>query len=175
MSSTALWEVYKTTAHVIAEYRNSHGSGPPIWAIMGTRYLGWDSPYRWEDNNLWGLYKKQEIPLQWRFALLLTCDGALIPAKKEYLEQAAGWCELVGKELEVDAIWGTSKVNHWAAIGKDIRNYKPKARVIGLGLGCTSVCDPWENWPKGEISEYFDLFEELNKSPLAEALATNAG
>lgn len=168
MSSSTLYEVFKTTARPINKYRNGHGSAPPVWGYLGGEYLGWDGYMFSRDMGpLWKLFYDQSVPSYLQFALGFTFDGALLDPSK--LKQCADWSEMTYEALLHSKHWGPDKVNHWHAIAEDLRNYKCDKRALGVGIGCTSVCDPWESWPNGEISkgEEFDMLKEMGSKQAA--------
>lgn len=163
MSSSTLYRIYKTTSSTINEYRNSHGSAPPVWEVAhkdglkrpsGSYYMFDQEEFR----AICGQYQNLNLPEGIRFALLFCCDGALV--ERGFLGKAADLSLEAYEYLLSSPHWGSEKVNHWKLISEDFRSAKLDKRCLGIGLGCTSVCDPWEWWPDDSI-ETFNVFDEL--------------
>ncbi len=154
MSTSALHRVYRTTATEFKEFRNGHGSGPPVWGHILRVYLGRDE-FSWfaSDNEpLWGLVYDDKVPDYLRLCLAFTCDRAICPIDR--LVEFAGHCRSTAI-----ATHNPERVNHWDAIADAIENHKSKVRQLGVGLGCTSVCDPWYEYDKTQ--EAWDIFAVL--------------
>jgi hypothetical protein len=167
MSYTTLYSVYKTKVKVIEEYRNSHGSAPPVWEYVTQKYCG-KPPDAYIFFAPWmeKVYRPEtlsKLPEHWRRVLLFLADGALI--KDANLQQFSANCKSVFDELQAWPEWGGRIfVNHWAAIGIDFAKLRPNKRRIGVGIGCTSVSDPWEEYSSahGELwkAKLFDVFAD---------------
>jgi hypothetical protein len=140
MSTSHLYRIYRTKATQFAEYHNSHGSAPVVWGHLRERFLGQERfGFYQDDKPLWALARDPRVPLPLRLCHAFTFDLAFCPV--EHIAGLADACERVA-EITADARY----VNHWAAIAADLKTHKAKVRQIGVGLGCTSVCDPWEQW-----------------------------
>lgn len=143
MSRSNLYFVYKTTVREVAEFRNSHGSAPPLWQWLCAKYLGWpENEYIFSRDlkPMWALGINPEVPEWARICLYMTFDAGVVTA--EHQERAATACEECDKVIRAWPRW-IGCVNHWAAIGAAIREANIPKRAIGIGLSCTSICDPW--------------------------------
>ena len=76
-------------------------------------------------------------------ALAMTCDYMVAPVN--HLRKFADAFDKVSDEiLELtEFTW-----SHWAGIAADVRaiDEKHDSRLSGVGVGCTSVDDPWASW-----------------------------
>ncbi len=168
MSYSTLYAVFRKSARALKEYRNGHGSAPPVWGWLRVNKLSL-SEHGWlgendESKRLWALAYDPTVPREWRATLGLTLDLAYIPTDK--LTEAAELFERVGTML---AGWRPQNVNHWPAIAADFRAFaaKPVPRMVGLGLCCTSVSDPWSDWSYsgGKEGKTFDAWEYTIAAP----------
>lgn len=144
MSTTTLWAVYKSKVTVVAEYQNGHGSGPALWDLMAKRYLHMPMPWGGDDlKRLWKLATDRTVVEHLRITHAATFDYAMIPVAN--LEIAATAFEKAHEDILRLTDWTWS---HWAAIAADLRKLAAKHdhRMLGVGIGCTSVSDPWEEF-----------------------------
>jgi hypothetical protein len=172
MSSSTLYAVFRTTATRIAEYRNSYGTAPAIWGHMCEEYLHEDRSswlFGVRDKGLWDLAKNPAVPEHLRLCHVFTFDHALVP--RDCLGRMADALNLAYSDL---IRRHPNHVNHWQAIAADLRKAKVDRRALGIGLGCTSVADPWASYrhTKGEGSMPFDCvaWATLNINAVASAM-----
>lgn len=141
MSCSTLYRVFKTKSTPIKEYRNGWLTGPIIWDFLSKKYISPD--FHWmtagqDLDKLWDVWKNPKVTRSLKVAQLLTCDFAVI--NKEHAKEAS--------ELLIEAaliLKNNGHNSHFKEIGQDILNDNCKdKRLIGYGLGCTSVSDPWE-------------------------------
>lgn len=157
MSFSALYAVSKTKARSIGEFRNSHGTAPLIWDYLCQQFLGKErGGWLFGDNSaLWALQRDERVHMSVRMTLCWTCDGAICPTSR--LAELVTACEDTGKICAVN-----QHVNHWQALADAIKAHKPRGTTLGLGLSCTSVCDPWSGFPRGEFrGKPWSLFDAL--------------
>lgn len=182
MSSSTLWRVFKTTARVVNRYTNGSGSGPPVWDLLWRTYVGptlgeadmAGVAYRPKDDpclrlryplhehglrdRLWALANDTRVAEHHHVALCVTADRTLVGVPN--LVECAEHLERVAAEIVAGGSW-----SHMAAIAADLRaesKSKRDRRVIGYGLGCTSVCDPWETWAREKTPEPWPIFDPEN-------------
>lgn len=162
MSHSTLWNVYNTKVTFHSEYQNGHGSAPSVWGYICKNILGEDENW-WLFNSgenalhLWDVYKNREVHPAVRFALLWTFDYGVVTIKN--IGRAITYCE------EVANITHRSEyVNHWYDFSIALRNIKRKHHrsLIGIGLGCTSVNDPYE-YVKRKDMKLFGVIETLDE------------
>ena len=158
MSYSTLYEVYNTKVNCINEYKNGHGSAPPVWSLISIKHLGrefkmWDDK---EAKELWATWKRVDIPRHRRFGLLLTFDTGII--EPDNLNEASELAKKLHFDILENSEWDWS---HWEAISGDLEKVAQKHdyRMIGVSLGCTSVSDPWEWYPNGK--ELFGIIKSL--------------
>jgi len=145
MSYSTLYLVFKTRTKIINEYRNGHGTAPPLWDLLCEKHLH-KEPHYWlvneDPKELWALYENSSVPLYRRFTLFMTFDRAVVD--RPDFQRAVECCQKLYQEIKNTK---PNMVNHWQSIADDIKNIgKIDHRALGIGLGCTSVCDPWEEW-----------------------------
>jgi len=162
MSYSTLWLVYKTRTRSIKEYRNGHGTAPPLWDMLCEQYLH-KEPHYWLLNknpkDLWALYKDKTIPLYKRFTFFMTFDRAVVDPSD--FQRAIECCQKLYLEIEAEK---PNYVNHWQSIADDIKNIgKIDYRAQGIALGCTSVSDPWEFWEEKKDKTIWKTSEEVIK------------
>jgi hypothetical protein len=155
MSRSTLYQVFRTTTREVAEYKNSWGSAPALWNLLGKEYLGQERAIIMQDARpLWRLASDPRVPTAIRMVHAFTFDLALCPIGR--VAELAAACD---KAYSYVKKRNPETVNHWQAIAGDLRVLAKKHdyRCIGAGLGCTSVNDPWESW----ITDPWDLFQVL--------------
>ena len=107
----------------LAEYGNGHGAAPVIWGAMCVKYLGAKNEWAWMGNDdLWGLYKREDIPEHHRAVLVMTFDHAYLSRKN--FKRAAKDIRAFLADFPVNADY----VNHWPKIADlldtlDCRNF----------------------------------------------------
>jgi hypothetical protein len=153
----------------LQELRNSYGSAPPVWEAMASRYLGVTKAYDhpslgWMQlgNELWDLWKRQDIPVEHRMVFMLTFDRAYV-ARRDYARMA----NAIRKFLS-DFPPKVGAANHWDHIAFLLES-NPK--IPGIGLYCTSVSeDPFqgkwnekkEDYDPPDWSDIYDLCEQID-------------
>lgn len=153
MSTSALHRVYKTTATEFAEFSNGWGSGPSIWRHLCEKYLYREWHIMQNDKQLWNLVDSDKVPDYLRVCLALTLDNSYCPCDR--IDDLIGHCEATASATDTSAA-----VNHWQAFADALKGHKKKPRQLGIGLGCTSVSDPW-SWYDGS-KELWDIFSVLD-------------
>lgn len=168
MSYSTLYKVYKTKAVSYREFRNGHGTAAVLWTYLCNKYLNGAQWYLERDSNrLWALYNNLDVPEHMRFGLMVTFDNAVV--EMQDLAKASDLAAMV-----YDTIYDESKVNHWRDLSHaymDLSKYKDK-RIVGIGLGCTSVSDPWENF---DARTPFSVMRELESTRPAVAAEQEQG
>ena len=156
MSYTSVYSVYKTKATCLAELRNSHGSAPAIWDYISIKCTGEKFPM-FNPDGFWKLWKDPCLSENERAVLLSTYDMAFVEV--EHLERFAVACKEMHEKIISDTKWTW---NHFADIGKQAKDLAKKHdyRSLGLGVGCTSVCDPWEQW-NFEADKAWGVYSEI--------------
>lgn len=141
MSHTSTYELYRTKVNCISEHRNGHGSGPAIWDYISQKLRGERFDFMYNSNEFWPLYKDQRLDDDERAVLLSTYDNAFVEVG--HLEEFASACRKLHKLILETTQWQWS---HFEAIAEDAeelhKRHDPRCR--GLAIGCTSVCDLWE-------------------------------
>ena len=153
MSYSTLYKVFKTKAVPHCEFQNGWGSAPPVWGWLCEKYLGGEN---WMiSKGLWALGKNPTVPAHMRFALLLTFDYGIVTPPD--FQEAARLSRMVYADLRA---WSPQHVNHWEKIAAvfEALSVKKTPRLLGIGLGCTSVSDPWEDFTSRQP---FNIFEAL--------------
>jgi hypothetical protein len=148
MSYTSLYEIYKTKAVSFKELGNEHGSGPAIWDYIALKCTGGKFPMFGADTKgFWAPWKDERLSENEKAVLLSTYDQAVIEIDK--LDIFSKACEEVHHKILSDSNWEWS---HFESIGEQALSLYEKHdyRCLGLAIGCTSVCDPWEFWKPGE-------------------------
>lgn len=165
MSYTSVYAVYKTKAITLKELGNSHLSAALLWEYLSQKYRGKEF-CMWSESDakdFWPIWKKPEVSYFERIVLASTYDMAIVDI--ELLEAYARACE------KIYSIIG--KGNHFQAIAAEARNLLKKHdyRCLGLGIGCTSVCDPWErDNSNGEQWSIKEALTENNLMPMSPEL-----
>lgn len=152
MSYSTLYKVYKTRAVEITEYRNSHGTAPPLWSWLTSKFLSQnqvDCYYNclpgshWGSGDLrplWDLARNPRVPYHFRICHAFTFDYACCPPEKVKL--LANCCDLVDEEISKWPFWANS-VNHWGRISETLSVLKLDKRCMGVSLDGTSVSNIW--------------------------------
>ena len=149
MSYTTIKAVWPGEKHEdLEELRNGHGSAPVIWGAMCERYLGKRNQWLFESDQLWPLYKRQDIPSCLRAVLMMTYDRAYVE-RKDYA-QAADDIEEFLRLLPPPE----SHVNHWPHIASLFRS---NPDIPAIGFRCTSVS---EDLFQGEWNEETESYEQ---------------
>lgn len=151
MSCAALLEVYKSKANWEVELRNSWGGAPMLWQFLWQKYIqkpGVPDYMQMDQNDkVWALWNKSDIPLYHRVPLHFTFDRSVL--LKKHLKWAA---PLFRQNAQVLAEFTSRKqfVDHWADIAAFVeeKTFKLDSRCIGLAMNCTSVSDLWDYYPK---------------------------
>jgi hypothetical protein len=196
MSHSTLWACYRTKVVRLAEYRNGHGSAPPIWDLLWSTYVeqGMKLPLMREERlrELWALGTDPKVAEHHRLALQFTFDRCVVPSSLwQTMATALRTChsEIVGRPLRWAPLYIGAKESeptawewsHLPAIARHLETLadpslipvcdsdctgcdKSRARryfvqvvrprAIGVGLGCTSVSDPFEE-VKRPVDECF--------------------
>lgn len=113
------------------ELKNSHGTAPVIWNLLGQRYIAPDFSFFWEKTiqKLWDLWKDPAIPLPYRAVLMFTFDRAYVSRKN--FSRLAGDIDRFLTDFPEDP----RMVNHWPRIAEILRASEAPA----IGLYCTST------------------------------------
>ncbi len=166
MSSTSVYAIYKTKATMICSLRNSYGSGPAMWDYISMKCLG-EKFNMFDEKDFWSLWQDERLTENEVAVLLSTYDKGFIEVGR--LEDFAKACEELHDKIIATTTWEWS---HFADIGKAAKSLATNHdyRCIGLGIGCTSVSDPWEEFDYGRdpwsiYSEILELKKERIKSP----------
>lgn len=147
MSYTTVYEVYPDRVESLGSLSNGWLSAPLVWDALAKSRLGWEmwitkSPE--EQQKLWDLSRDFRVPKAWRIVMSFTLDRSYVPVGR--LEEAADACMVVHDELASKHRAGRT---HWKAIAMSLRktavelSANPKPDLLGIGLACTSVSDPW--------------------------------
>lgn len=146
MSSTSVNIVFKTRARWITDLHNGHGSGQAIWDYINTKINGEPLPMLGNVENFWPLWKSDCLSREEKAVLLSSYDWAVV--EKDHLLEFSEACKKVHPMIIDTTNWTWS---HWGSIGivAKAKSEKIDHRAIGLGVGCTSVCDEWEQFEQG--------------------------
>lgn len=167
MSSTtikAVWLGNKTED--LLELRNSHGSAPVVWNELAKRYLGViDHSYSLHGDEIWPLYKRDDMPPHHRSVLLITYDNAIV--MKSDFKRAASDIRAFLTDFPPE----NGYVNHWSKIA-EIFESDPDCEAIGFWMTSVS-CDPFSGWWNEEIGDYdapdwdvyWNIYTEADKWP----------
>jgi hypothetical protein len=176
MSTTtvkAVWPGEK--AEDLEELRNSHGSAPIVWNEIAKRYLGLGNyEYSFKSDEIWPLYKRDDMPAHHRAVLMMTYDNALV-MKANYKQAAADI-----RAFLADFPGRPGGANHWSRIAEIFDN-EPPCEAIGFHMTSVSE-DPFQGaWNEErechdapEWSEYWDVYVEAAKWPAPNAKLTGA-
>lgn len=156
MSCTSLYELFKTKANCITQLRNGHGSGRAIWNYASLKVLGkkFDS---FNDEDFWPSYKSDKLDHDEKAVLLSTYDNAFI--ETDHLPDFAAACRKVHRLIIETTEWDWSHFEAIANAAEELaKNHDPRCR--GMAIGCTSVCDVWEQEDVKNIDSW-GVYEQL--------------
>ena len=159
MSCTTVYAVYKTKATRLKELKNGHGSGPAIWDYISTKCDGKRFNMFGPDlESFWKLWKDNRLTKNERAVLLCTYDMGFVEVER--LQDFAAACKEVHERILADTQWTWS---HFEEIGNaaDALSKNHDHRCVGLGIGCTSVSDPWEGHNL-EIEKAWPIYDQIN-------------
>jgi hypothetical protein len=160
MSYTSLYSIFKTKAVCFKELRNSYGTGMAVWDYISMKYTGDYFSLYGDVENFWLLWKDERLSENERAVLLSTYDYFFV--ETEHLNRFSEACKDVHRQILEKTRWSWS---HFETIGEEAAamHKKHDYRCLGLGIGCTSVCDPWESWKpeQNKPSGVYDLIEKL--------------
>lgn len=160
MSYTRVYAIYKTKVSEISCLKNSWGSAPMLWEYISQKYLG--KAFNMADHNdgFWAVRKDPRMCRHDRMVFLSTFDCGLVDF------ELLGEYEQACREMSGKIAQGTkSEWNHFVAIAEAAKDMRKKhdSRCLGLGLGCTSICDPWLGYPKGHT--VFSIQASMGSTP----------
>lgn len=160
MSYTTLYAVFKTKASEIVDLRNSWGSGPAIWDYVALKCTGKklsliSTDLKW----FWKLWESEKIDDDVRACLLSTYDYAVVEVDR--LLDFEKSCQLVYQKIIAETAWTW---NHFWSIGIAAGKLAKKHdhRCIGMGIGCTSVSDPWKSFDP-EKNKIWGIYKSIDK------------
>jgi hypothetical protein len=153
MSYSVLYVLNQKSASHFAEYGNGFGSAMVAWDYLIEKYLGIGASERW--GRSYGklideLAACDRLSGDEKLVLFFCFNRAYIPLHQ--LEVSADACE----EFAAKIPW-PDRVNHWADIGRDLREIAklPKRTLSrharGVCLTTTDVQDSWrfdKTWPE---------------------------
>lgn len=161
MSSSTIYRVYGSKVRALGDLRNSWGTAPPLWDMLGYRFLGLDRPVLVAGPDamqaLWSLALNQRVPEHLRITFAFTLDRSVIlqrdvkeAAKAFHATHAEILAEPPRQSRYSDEPTGPWTWTHWPAIAKAITSTKPLTHQVGWGLTCTSVSDVWNAWQEAK-------------------------
>jgi hypothetical protein len=153
MSYTSLYKIYKTKRVESDEFRNGHGSGPPVWEYLTSTYIGDGTYWFSAGEKLWALARDKRVPLDVRLCHAFTFDYAIVPPK--HFGRMSEACATMNGILAAWPKWNGC-VNHWGAFSETFKTLKVDKRCLGVGMRCTSVCDVWDDYPRTGKDTMFD-------------------
>ena len=156
MSCTSLYELYKTKVNLISQLRNGHGSGPAIWSYISIKVFGKEF-YGLDADNFWPAYKSDKLDDDEKIVLLSTYDRAFIEVDK--LPEFALSCRKLHEVIIEDTEWTWNHFDDIADTAEEIAEYHDH-RCKGMAIGCTSVCDIWEQKRARSIASW-GVYEKL--------------
>lgn len=159
MSYTSVYAVYKTKATSLSEFGNGHGSGPAIWDYISIKLFKRKFSCFGDNDEFWKSYKDNRLSRNEKAVLLSTYDMAIVEV--DHLEEFAAACKEIHDLIINETHWTW---NHFKDIGEQAEalNKKHDYRCLGLGIGCTSVCDPWEPY-NFEKNKSWGVYTEIGK------------
>jgi hypothetical protein len=149
----------KSASH-FSEYGNGWGSAPVAWDYLIEKYLGVGQSERWQGYGklIDDVAACDRLEGDERLVLLFCYNKAFIPLHR--LKESADACE----EFAARIPW-PNRVNHWADIGRDLREIAelPKRTLSrharGACLTTTDVQDDWR-WNKTWPQEAWSVFKD---------------
>jgi hypothetical protein len=158
MSCTSVYAVYKTKATCIKELKNGWGSGPAVWDYISLKCTGERMPSFGDNKEFWKLWKSDKLTTNEKAVLLSTYDMAFVEVDR--LKEFSEACHCLHEKIISDTHW---KWNHFDSIGDSALELSKNhdRRCLGLGIGCTSVCDPWEGNSDREQWPIYESIEDL--------------
>lgn len=134
----------------LMELRNSWGFAPVIWGALSKEYLGHEMRLGEDMEELWQLYKRDDIPLSHRAVLCMTFDNAYI-SSRNYKEAAAHIDQFL-KDFPTTL----GRVNHWPEIAC---MFEKVPDCPAIGFHATSVSErPFQgHW--NECIEDYETFD----------------
>jgi hypothetical protein len=162
MSYSAIYLVYRTSVKRVAEFSNAWGSAPPLWDYLWKTRIdsqsSWLAHQEWEE--LWALVHDRSVPAEQRLCLAWCWDNGIVPLAK--VHKMAQACDDVSDFLLANSKY---KWNHWRSFGSTLRKCVKQSdkRILGIGLSCTSVADPWI--VRRPYTAVWDVFKECAKLP----------
>ena len=130
----------------LEELHNSAGTAPVIWGALSEQYLGDRSAWLFKSDQLWPMYKRQDIPKCMRAVLMMTYDRAYVE-RKDYAQAAADIEEFLRIAPPPER-----HINHWPRLAELFRS---DPDIPAIGLYCTSVGeDPFEGEWNEEKEEH---------------------
>lgn len=154
MSSTTILALdvsgEKVKSEELKELRNSWGSAPVVWSIIGHKYAGCSEfGYMECIEDIWKLYESESVPLHVRAMLMMTFDYAYV--KKENFKRAAEDIRKFAEQFPTEE----NRVNHWPTIAAFYES-NPDAQAIGLHQ--TSVTEnPFDGEYDAEKEDYLGV------------------
>jgi hypothetical protein len=156
VSYSAIYEVYKTTANELNEYRNGHGTASVLWNLLGVKHLGLQ-PHGYMFgpalDKLWKLARDPAVPMHLRICHAFTFDDAYVA--HENLAILAKACDMTGSDLDA---FSPDSVNHWHTLSEDLMRVKKKPKMLGVGLTCTSVSETWPQRIQANMANPWEIF-----------------
>jgi len=148
MSTTSIYSVFKTKANCIGELRNGHGSAIALWEYISQKYRGKRFDLFDHDDNFFDIWKTEGFSDKDKIVLFSTYDDAYVEIER--LEEYAEACREIHDSIIRDTEWTWNHFRDIADIAEKLfisHDY----RSLGLGIGCTSVCDPWMDFDEKKI------------------------
>lgn len=163
MSCTSLYELFNTKVNCIAELRNGHGSGPAIWDYISLKVLGKRfDPF--DDEEFWPSYKSDKLDDDEKVVLLSTYDNAFVEIAN--MIEFSKSCRKLHRAIIETTGWDWS---HFEAIAEAAEKLAKKhdPRCKGMAIGCTSVCDVWEQEDVKNIDSWgvYGQLEAMKQPP----------
>lgn len=155
MSTSNLYQLFKTKTTLITEFKNGWGTAPPLWDYLSTKYLKWNK-LEWilKDGTgsqpLWDLTINPNIPTCLRITHALCLNNTYCPINK--INDLANACQET-----YTILYKENSVNHWESIANTLKNTKINKKCIGITLSCTSVSDPWEEYDGQQVHNLFKV------------------
>lgn len=138
MSYTSIYELFSAKVNCISELQNSYGSAYAMWNYISSKYMS-ESFTDVQKQKFWPIYKDKRLSHYDKAVLLSTYDDAFVEI--DNLMYFSDACRSVHKEIAKNSGW-----SHFEAIGEIAENLylKHDHRCKVIAIGCTSVCDIWE-------------------------------